>query len=241
MPTALSLIERSLRLCGILGAGETLPAEEAEDALTVLNDMLDAWRLESLLVYNLDRQVFPLTPGVQMYTIGVGGVWNVPRPVRIDHAFFQDISSEPRLELPIYIMTDDEYQSLRVKTVSSTWPQALYYNPQYPIGQVIVYPVPTLPNNVVLYLWSVLGQIASVSTVVDFPPGYRRAVQYCLARELAAEYGKTLSPDVVALALESKGRVKDLNADTPVQVMDSAMTGANATFNIYADDYNWRN
>lgn len=241
MATALDLIERSLRLVGILAAGETLPAEDAEDALAVLNDMLDAWRLESLLAYTINRQVFPIQAGVQVYTIGVGGMWNIERPVRIESAFFQNVDSQPPLELPMLNLTQDQYESLRVKGISSTWPQAFYYTQDFPLGQVLLYPKPSLPNNIVLYLWGVLSQIPSVSTVVTWPPGYARALQYNLALELAPEYGKELSATAQGLARESKARIKDINAETPVQYLDSALiAGPGATFNIYSDDYNWR-
>src|SRR5437899_828707 len=147
MATALTLISRALRLIGAFAAGEAIPAADAQDALAVLNDLLDAWRLEALLVYAIDRDVFALSAGVSAYTIGTGGTWNTSRPVRIEQAFFQDTTVSPVLELPMTILTDQEYESIRVKGTSSTWPLALYYDQNYPLGTVTLYPVPSRVNN----------------------------------------------------------------------------------------------
>jgi len=41
--TAIDLINSSARLAGILASGETLTSDEANDALNVLNDVLEGW------------------------------------------------------------------------------------------------------------------------------------------------------------------------------------------------------
>ena len=50
MTTALDEINGACKLLGILAAGETLPSEDTTDALEALQDMLDSWVLETLLV-----------------------------------------------------------------------------------------------------------------------------------------------------------------------------------------------
>jgi hypothetical protein len=235
MATALDLITRSLRLLGVLAAGEAAHAEDAQDALAVLNDMLDAWLLEELLVYGIDRSTFPLVPNVSSYTIGTGGVLNTPRPVRIERAGLVDLQSTPTLEVPLEVLNEQEYQQITVKGTTSTWPRWLYYDRAYPLGHVILWPVPTLANQLVLYLWHQLSQIPLTSTVVDLAPGYRRCVQYNLAVELAPEYGVSPSVQVLDLASESKDRLKSVNYQ-PVLLGTEAI-GRPGHYDVYIDGY----
>lgn len=244
MGTAQDLISRSLRTLGAVASGETPTAQESTDALDVLNDLLESWRLDSLLVYAIDRQVFAHTANTASYTIGSGGTWNVTRPVRIERAFFQDTTVSPALELPYHLLTDDEYEQLRIKGVTSSWPLSLYYDQAYPLGNVVLWPVPSTNNNTILYLWHVLGPIASLATTVDMPPGYRRALVYNLALELAVipEYStQGATAGLAKLAQESKAALQDINAETPILSLDEAITGpAGSGWNIYSDSSNYR-
>lgn len=48
MATAQSIVTRSLRLIGAIESGETPSAEDAQDALAALNDMLHGWAKEGV-------------------------------------------------------------------------------------------------------------------------------------------------------------------------------------------------
>lgn len=48
MATALEVITRALRKVRAYGAGETVSAEDAEDCLTALNDMLAGWAINGI-------------------------------------------------------------------------------------------------------------------------------------------------------------------------------------------------
>lgn len=73
MTTPLDIISRSLKDIGALEAGEIPTADAATDAFDMLNDMLDQWSNESMMIYNVTEIVFPLTAGQTQYTIGPGG------------------------------------------------------------------------------------------------------------------------------------------------------------------------
>lgn len=73
MTTALDLISGALRVCGALESGETPDADSANDALTVLNDMLAQWANMSMLIPFRTEIIFPLVSGTKDYTIGPGG------------------------------------------------------------------------------------------------------------------------------------------------------------------------
>lgn len=73
MTTPLDIISRSLKDIGALEAGEIPTADAAVDAFDMLNDMLDQWSNESMMIYNVTEIIFPLTAGQTQYTIGPGG------------------------------------------------------------------------------------------------------------------------------------------------------------------------
>lgn len=70
MTTALDLITGALRRINSYAPGETLAATDANDALTLLNDLLDTWSTEHLTVFNNNENIFTLSPGKATYTIG---------------------------------------------------------------------------------------------------------------------------------------------------------------------------
>ncbi|NBR25539.1 MAG: hypothetical protein EBU08_17530, partial [Micrococcales bacterium] len=57
MATVQELIDGAMRLAGVVADGETITAKEAQDALSAMNQMIEAWALEGILLYDLDIQV----------------------------------------------------------------------------------------------------------------------------------------------------------------------------------------
>jgi hypothetical protein len=79
--TALTILTASFSDCGITAANDTLDAATAQDGLRRLNNMVSGWRTQFGTVLAIERTIFPLTADKQTYTIGLGGDFNVPRPV----------------------------------------------------------------------------------------------------------------------------------------------------------------
>src|SRR5690349_24291155 len=106
MSSALDIINQATMLTGMRASGEVLDADLAKDCLTILNQLIDSWALEKLIVYTTTRVVVPLVVSQQTYTIGPGGAINTVRPVRIDDVNWRDESQVPPLELPVHKMTE---------------------------------------------------------------------------------------------------------------------------------------
>ena len=70
MPTPLDIISRALKDIGALEAGEVPTPDAAQDALEMLNDLIDQWSNEGMMIYNVTEIVFPLISGQTHYTIG---------------------------------------------------------------------------------------------------------------------------------------------------------------------------
>lgn len=73
MTQPIDLIANSLRAIGALAAGETVDAVTANDVLGLLNDLLDMWSNETLMVYYTTEIIFPLVNAQYQYTVGPGG------------------------------------------------------------------------------------------------------------------------------------------------------------------------
>jgi hypothetical protein len=73
MAQAIDIISRALKDIGALEAGESPTPEASQDAFDMLNDMVDQWSNEDMMVFYKNEIVFPITPGQTQYTIGPGG------------------------------------------------------------------------------------------------------------------------------------------------------------------------
>lgn len=70
MTQPIDIISRALKDIGALEAGETPSPEAAQDAFDMLNDLIDQWSNEDMMVFNTTEIIFPLVPGQTQYTIG---------------------------------------------------------------------------------------------------------------------------------------------------------------------------
>jgi hypothetical protein len=77
MTTALDLIIGGLRNINSLEAGETPSAQDANDALTVLNDLIDSLSTDEDYIFTQTENILAWTPGQFKYSIGnpVGGTF----------------------------------------------------------------------------------------------------------------------------------------------------------------------
>lgn len=236
MATALDVIKSSLRLLGAYSPGETLDIGEANDALAVFNDMIDSWNAERLSIFTTSSQDFPLVLNKQTYTMGPGGDFDVPRPAQIDgmSAILLYNPVNP-VEVPIDMYTVEQWQiQVPVKNVPGTFPQICYDSGDYPLRKLNMWPIPNqTPVDVRIYSWQALSEPATLATVIAFPPGYKRALRFNLAVDLASDYERPVPPTVQQVAIESKAIIKTMNM--PDLNMQSDLMPAPAGYNYRAD------
>lgn len=233
MSTVSDLIKGSLRLLGVIAQGETPTAQESADALSSLNDMLDSWSNDGLLLFDRTIESLSIVASTASYTIGTGGVFNTARPVRIIEAAFKQSGSNE--ELPLNILTSQEWARAYDKTLTSSLLSCLYYNDTFPLGTIYVWPVPTASGTLVLTSDKPLSNYSAISDSVTLPPGYKKALRYNLALELAPEYGKQVSEIVFQQATESKANIMRTNTETILLKSDAlGMVNPSKPFNIIA-------
>jgi hypothetical protein len=70
MTQPIDIISRALKDIGALEAGETPTPEATQDAFEMLNDLVDQWSNENMMVFNVTEIIFPVISGQIQYSIG---------------------------------------------------------------------------------------------------------------------------------------------------------------------------
>ena len=73
MTKPIDIISRAMKDIGALAAGENPTADEAQDGLDMLNDMIAQWSNENMMVFYRTEIVFPCVQNQIQYTIGPSG------------------------------------------------------------------------------------------------------------------------------------------------------------------------
>ena len=225
MTTVLDIITDAHIALGAADPTNPLSPNAAAYGLRVFNRMLSSWNNEGLMVYTVNRMVFPITAGVQIWTLGSGGTLNMPRPARVQMASILIPGANPT-EIPLQIFTDEDWQRLAVKNPPGGYPTGLWMTGDVPLESVYLWPVPAFTCSLVLYTWGQTQAFTSLATTVQFPDGYEEAMVNGLALLLAPALGITPSPIIAAVAGAAKMRIASLNWEPISLSVDSALMGS---------------
>jgi len=239
------LIRSAMRKIGVLAAGEPLPADEGDDAKVVFSQLVDAWALESLLIPVVSVVAKQLVVGQSEYTIGI---YPEPRPVPLPENHIETARPEKILAAFIRDAYDTDYiqEIIDVKTFSrisrktnSSRPSRIYNRKGWPLNTIIFESLPYADETLHLELvqpLSVYLSTASLTEVVNLPPGYEQVLIYNLAIMLADEWGKDVSPSVATIAIDGKRRIKRANFRKLVLGMDRAVVNQQRAKGTYIID-----
>jgi hypothetical protein len=234
--TAGDQINAALRLIGQLAESEVPSAATSQDALAALNQMLDSWNTERLSIFTTQEQVFSWLPGFISRTLGPSGDFVGNRPILMDDAtYFVDPANG--ISFGIKLINQQQYDGIAVKTVTSTYPQVMWINTNYPDIDMHIYPVPTKVLEWHFISVDPLDTATSLSTTLAFPPGYLRCFKYNLACEIAAEFGVEPPPTVQRIAMTSKRNLKRINNPDDIMSLPYSIVGTRQRFNIFAGNY----
>jgi hypothetical protein len=230
--TGLEIVRRALQTIGKLGASEPLSDDLAKDAFDTLNEMVDNWRTQRLLVSNLTRISHVLTAGTTAYTIGPGGDIDVARPYGIKYAAVVDTDNED-LRRHVYVLDADDFAREPYAATDTTRVGRLYYEPDHPLG---IIHVPESGSNATLIIHALMGLsgFADYTTEYTLLPGYLKALRYNLALQLAPAYGLEPTRFVYDQAREAIGDIKRINQRHAILANYFGLRGS---YSIYTDDY----
>lgn len=223
MPTGITvpdLIKSSMRLIGAIATGETPTADELNDGLLALNDILENWTTERLSVWNSRNIVFPIVANKGTYTIGPGGDFATDRPVDINGAY----CTVNGVDFPVRIIGQDTYNSISTKAQTQGIVEQLLYVNEFPLGLITLWPVPSAASTLTLSTNGVLVFPVTASATLVGPPGFLKALRYNLAVDLAPEFGVDASPTVMAISADAKGDFKRTNLPVIEAMYDAALS-----------------
>jgi hypothetical protein len=233
--SANDIINSALRLIKALATGEIPTATESADALLILNDMVDSWNADRLMIYTISRNVFDLVSGQQTYTCGDGGNFNMQRPASIQTYTVISLQNPAQpLELPLDVYTDVAWAGVPVKNIQSSLPTAVYDDGGFPFRNISYWCVPNVGSlQAGIYSWQAVNRFLDLTTKYSFPPAYLKALRYNLAVDLAPEFGATVPDAVASQALQTKAAIKSINAPLVGLRCDPAVTNNGSLV------YNW--
>lgn len=206
--TLIELITMSLKDIGSYNIGDTLDADEANDAVSILNVLQDEWNADGLIINSVTREYFSLVIGQASYTWGTAGSpnFNSARPVRIVKAFIRDGGND----YPLSLISMDEYEDINVKTDAGR-PEQLWHNPTYPLSTLYFYFVPDATYEFHVDSEKDLIDFSTLTATISMPPEYMAAFRWNLARDLCPSYKKQPPPLVVKRADESLKTLRRVN------------------------------
>lgn len=250
--TAATFINDAMTDLGCLRPGQVATTDLLSAGLRALNQMLDGWLIEELLVPASPAQIFNLTAGLQTYIIGPGQVapnFDAERPTEIDIANIVLNTVSPVLRTPLEIINVEQKAAIPVQDLPNTLPTRLYYERNFNItdGSARIYIWGGAINSyqLELFTWdqSVLRAFADLTTAYIYPPGYARLIQKNLAVEIApmmtmycrsAKTSGVIAPSQSMLQLVQKQAtdarlsVESYNSDDPILTGDPAFLGNSA-------------
>jgi hypothetical protein len=235
--TPADIIKLALKGAGLLGVGQTALDEDTMDAFNALNGMIGQWQRKRWLIWHLLDIGFTTNSGAQTYTVGPGGDFDIPRPDRIEFAYFRQFTNNSgnAVDFPLMILESmEDYAQIALKSLQS-WPQAVFYDAAVPNG--ILYPVP-IPNilgaELHIGVKDTLSQFSNMTDAVSLPPEYFEALWSNLALRVAALFpGSDVTEFTIGIAKASLATIRGANAQIPRLQMPTGLVRP-PLFNIYS-------
>lgn len=221
MNTIRDLCAAALRKIGVLGAGETMSASNADAALMALQVMVDDMANENLLIPVTTVLSISMAAGSTSYTVGTYPA-PVPDPLPDNHietakptaylsAYVRDSANN---DFAVSIIPENQYSQISTKLLTSR-PTCVYVQDGWPLDtlQFDAAGYDTSDTFKLVCLLPLSGYLttSSLNDTIDMPPGYKRMVLYNLCIDLAPEWEKKISREIATVAAQSKRNLKGKN------------------------------
>lgn len=238
--TVADIIKDMMSLIHVRAIDETPDTSQYDQAMRVLNVMLDRWSSQRLLLRSTTPISFPLVVGKGSYTIGASGS-NITanKPLKIISAYKRD---ESGVDYPIEIIPIEQYNNLTDKSVSMGEVLYLSYDPgaaqqAAQQGTIYVYYEPSTPETIYMEADCYFTEFTAITDTVTLEPAYYEPLIYNGAVRLFRYYrdaGIQVPADIMAIANNSLNNLKTLNA-VPFTASLDLPGGKVNKYNIYTD------
>ena len=201
------IINRALRLIGVVAQGESASTVQITEANIALNSLIKAYMADGMPLWAIKQYSVPLTASTATYNIGVGQTINTPKPLKVFQAYNRNTISN--VDIPMRILSRQEYNILGNKTSAGN-PIQIFYEPLNDYGVLHVFPVPTSTeqaNNTITIVYQRPFEDFDASTdTPDFTQEWYDAITYGLASRLAGEY--QISTEVRRTLMQEAAMIK---------------------------------
>ena len=222
----------AFRLLGVLRPGQSTSEDAIDDAFHSLNDMLDSWQLERLMVYSIAGTPYTVPAAGSSFTMGPAGTLSLTRPVRVESASW-NVAGFP--DTPVPMLSAADWQ----KGMSG-----IYSDGKYPLTTLYVRPDAKGTETLKLYQWEPFSSFATADSCADLPPGYAQAIRWNLACQLypmamiQQKIPQTAYQVIEAKAMESKGTIKSFHSTPPPDLeRGSGYPSCGCGYDVYTDTY----
>jgi hypothetical protein len=238
MPTTRAILTDALLEIGVGSPGEILSADLMDIALRYFQRQLNAWQADELSLAVSNRVTYTLPSGTASSTIGPTGDIVAQRPVFVNQINYIVPSSIPPVEVPMASMSDQQFQNLTIKSLSSSLPTQYYYQTSITgeNGTITWWPVVTQDIDLALYLQAGVAEPTTLQTVITVPPGYTDAFHYDLAVRLCGPLGIQVPPTLQQMRTQALMTMKRPNVEPGMLGVDQALLGGTGgAYNILSD------
>src|SRR5580765_8734657 len=168
--TTLDLITAALKRIGAISGIETPSADLAQDSLARLNELVESWSTEHLTLWTqVATRATGLLANQPFYTVGPAAMIPVSnRPAWMDSVSWL-LPGSTEIEYKLTPMLQKEWEQEHVKQLTSTQATHFYYQADYPVGSLMLWPRPSSTFSLLVYLPQTVNTPATLSTVLTVP------------------------------------------------------------------------
>jgi len=181
------LIKGALRIVGAIAQGETPTSTMTSEAAEALNMLAKAWMADGMPLWVTREYTQALTASTASYT-------PTNKMMRVISAYNHNVDTN--VDIPMRIVTRDEYNRLGNKTTSGN-PIQLLHIPNRTDSTIKVFPVPTsveaADNTIIIVYQKPYDDFDTSTDEPEFPQEWFDALKFGLAHRLAAEYGMDIN------------------------------------------------
>lgn len=224
---------------GAIAVGETPSAADIQLALRYFQRQLDAWTAERAALNVQKRIGFTLPSGQSTRTIGPSGQVVTSRPTWLDNLTYVNPGSSPEQEVPVALLTADEYAVLNIKELPSALPLQAFYQMDETNGTLFIWPQVTQAVDMYLYFEAGVTIPVTIDDVLLGTAGYQEAFHYQLAERLLGPFAvgdQAVIARVLTQSERSFARMKRPNLDPGLKNVDPAVAAnVGGGYNILSD------
>lgn len=247
--TMRDLLTQSLKLIGVTPGGQAPSIDQLTDALFHANIIADTYNNDGQMIYTMQYLVGPLINGVvqddgtTLFTIGPSSVnpnvtFDIPeRPQALQAASFRMMSAFPFIDIPLTILSAEEWSQIRSKNIYTSVSNAIYMDEQWPVANIYLWPIPNYTASLFLTFWQPLNSSMTLDTTFSLPPGYAALFLYDVAIAIAPTFNKEASPTIVSryAAIKREIQFTNLRPTRLTYGYECQGSGINGVYDIFSD------